>query len=274
MEIALSPAMVSFMASVDWQRPWLASILGHAQAIVAAPDWRVALNEAAIRSALRNHRGLPLRFVAQSDLPTGLAYEEFISTTGNVPTRDNLHDVFNALVWLSFPKIKRQLNLLQATEIARDAKGQGGAGTRGKQRDGATIFDENAALLIASDPGLISMLQNHDWQAAFLQKRALFGSAWEVCLFGHALMEKLVKPYKAITGHAWVVHVPTSYFAKTADQKREWLDDAISCQIAFGFGTANLTPLPILGVPGWWPGQDSEFYRDAAVFRPKRASTA
>ncbi|MFW9622167.1 MAG: DUF3025 domain-containing protein, partial [Macromonas sp.] len=36
------------------------------------------------------------------------------------------------------------------------------------------------------------------------------------------------------------------------------------------------TPLPVLGVPGWWPANaDPTFYADAQVFRPLRvASTA
>jgi hypothetical protein len=30
-------------------------------------------------------------------------------------------------------------------------------------------------------------------------------------------------------------------------------------------------PLPVLGVPGWWPDNESpDFYEDVAVFRPAR----
>ena len=30
-------------------------------------------------------------------------------------------------------------------------------------------------------------------------------------------------------------------------------------------------PLPVLGIPGWWPENEKEdFYDDAAVFRPAR----
>ncbi len=61
------------------------------------------------------------RFVPQESLPEGTAYEEFISATGNVPTRDNLHDFFNGLVWQTFPLIKRELNALQAAQIAPPA---------------------------------------------------------------------------------------------------------------------------------------------------------
>jgi hypothetical protein len=37
--------------------------------------------------------------------------------------------------------------------------------------------------------------------------------------------------------------------------------------------TAGFTPLPVLGVPGWWPDQDDAFYLDHTVFRPKRPAS-
>ena len=39
---------------------------------------------------------------------------------------------------------------------------------------------------------------------------------------------------------------------------------------AEGLSTACFKPLPVLGVPGWWDGQDEAFYADASVFRPKK----
>jgi hypothetical protein len=33
----------------------------------------------------------------------------------------------------------------------------------------------------------------------------------------------------------------------------------------------DFAPLPVLGVPGWWPANESmAFYDDASVFRPGR----
>ncbi|MFN7122209.1 MAG: DUF3025 domain-containing protein, partial [Hydrogenophaga sp.] len=35
------------------------------------------------------------------------------------------------------------------------------------------------------------------------------------------------------------------------------------------------TPLPVLGVPGWWPAnEDAGFYADASVFRAPRQPVA
>jgi hypothetical protein len=59
-----------------------------------------------------------VRFVEQSELPAGESYEAFIARTACVPTRDNLHDLFNGLMWLSYPKTKRLLNTFQAQQIA------------------------------------------------------------------------------------------------------------------------------------------------------------
>lgn len=263
-----------FFDVLDWQRPWLSLLQPLAASIRAAGDWRAALNGAAASIDLRNHRALPIRFVPQADLPQGTAYEAFISATGCVPTRDNLHDFFNALVWLTFPQIKVQLNALQAAEIARSNAASDGAHAgntgRGKLRDGATIFDENAALLLTSDAALVTALRNHQWHDVFIARRTTFGREWDVCLFGHALMEKLVTPRKAITAHAWVVPVDQAFFAMQADERRAWIDAAVAMQLANGVVTSDFTPLPVLGVPDWWDRQGAEFYDDVTVFRPKR----
>lgn len=254
------------MAEIDWRRPWLAELEALAAPIVQASDWRSALNAAAAGLGLCNHRGLPLRFVPQADLPPTTAYEAFISDTGGVPTRENLHDFFNALVWLKWPGMKRQLNALQAAEI-----GCGGRpAPRGKLRDAATIFDENAALLVTRERELVAALRAHRWREAFVTRRTAFLRDCEVHLFGHALMEKLVTPYKAITAHAWIVLVDDAFFAASPREKSAFVDATVCAQLAHGLATTDFTPLPLSGLPGWWPQQDEAFYDDASVFRPLR----
>jgi hypothetical protein len=262
----------ALFAGIDWQRPWLAPFRACAQPIVAAADWQAALNARAADMGLRNHRDLPLRFVPQASLPPGMAYEAFISASGGVPTRENLHDFFNGLVWLTFPRIKVQLNALQAGEIER-AKNHGPA-ARGAVRDAATLFDENTALLVVRDGDWIDALRAHRWSELFVARRAEFSQNCEVYLFGHALMEKLIAPYKAITAHVWPLVAEAGFFALSPLEKQRWLDAAVSAQIKDGFSTRDFTPLPILGVPDWWEAQDKGFYADAAVFRPKRAGSS
>lgn len=259
---------------IDWQRPWLTALRPLAASILNAEDWRSALNTAAQAQSLCNHRGLPVQFVEQAELPAGIAYEAYISDTGHVPTRHNLHDFFNALMWLAFPRIKTQLNALQSAEINRAGlanAAKAGAGlARGRLRDAATIFDENAALFITPYRELIAAVRDHRWLDVFLSQRQVFDGECEVQLFGHALMEKLVVPYKAITAHAWPVLVDPAYFALTPRQKRESIDDVVSKQLSEGFLTVDFMPLPVMGVPGWSENQSSLFYEDATVFRPRR----
>ena len=257
---------------IDWARPWYDAVRPAFHQLEPEGDAFIhALNASAARLALANHRGLQLRFVPQADLPEALAYEEFIGATGCVPTRDNLHDFFNALVWLTFPHIKRELNALQAAQIALAGVGK----SRGPARDAATIFDENCALLAVRDNddgrALAEALRAHRWIEALYERRAQFGRDAEVWLFGHALMEKLVAPRKGITAHTWVVMAPGDYFALGPQARCAWLEAHVAAQLAAGgLNTSCFTPLNVLGVPGWWEGQDEAFYGDTSVFRPKR----
>lgn len=271
----LSDPAPSFLTAIDWSQPWLQPLQQLGRHLSAAAGWRQALNTVAQERAICNYLGLPLSFVAQAELPAAMAYEAFIGSSGKVPTRDNLHDFLNALIWLSFPAIKARLNALQAAELAKAGTLSGSSKPRGAARDAATIFDENAALLLVRDntegQALLAALRNHQWTDAFVAQRQLFGRDAEVWLFGHALLEKLVRPYKAITAHTLVVSAPEAYFALDEEGRRGWIDDHIAADLARHDSlVGRLTPLPVLGVPGWCQGQDSDFYADSAVFRPKR----
>lgn len=259
----------SFLSGIDWSRPWLGSVCAQGQSLAQADDWQAELNQRVAAMGLLNHRGLPVRFVPQAELPPDTAYEAHISQTGHVPTRDNLHDFFNALVWLTFPKIKVQLNLLQAKETERSAAADT-ITPRGKLRDAATIFDENAVLLVSANQDLMHALREHAWEDVFVTRRAEFISDCRVYLFGHALMEKLVEPYKAITGHTWIVAQGCPPKDMPIAEQCAWVDQTVAEQLAQGLSTADFSPLQMLGVPGWWQGQDRDFYCDTTVFRPKR----
>ena len=246
--------------AIDWSRPWLASWRGHGEAL-AARALRVGV-VAALNGALTEPIGLPagpLRFVDHAQRPVAEAYESFIARTACVPTRENLHDFFSGLAWLVHPRLKRRLNELQTAQIAGATKGA----PRGAVRDALTLFDENAALLRAP-PVLADALRQRDWHALFVVHRAVWAEA-RIELFGHALMEKLLRPRAAITAHVWLV-------PPTGADSEAWTVDALTPQ---RLGSGPFLPLPVLGVPGWWAGNESpEFYRDAAVFRPAPIQTA
>lgn len=202
-----------------------------------------------------------VRFVPQAELPPGIAYEQFIFDTGRVPTRENLHDFFNGLCWRRFPLTKQRLNRLQAAQIAAD----GVRDVRGPVRDALTLFDENAALLQAPPP-LWEALIARDWHRLFVTQRPLWAQA-RLVLFGHALLEKLVSPYKSITAHVFREPVPVT-LGDDLTAWDHWLAQGLSARV---LAAKPFTPLPVLGVPGWWPANDDPaYYADAGVFRPRR----
>lgn len=197
----------------------------------------------------------PVSFAPQLALSPSQAYEQFIFETGTVPTRDNLHDFFNGLCWIHFPETKKKLNQLQAAEIAAS----GVTPRRGPVRDALTVFDENAAFLAAPQP-LWDALIARDWRQLFIGLRPLWRQA-RLVLFGHALLEKLVYPRKPITAHI--------YRAQTAINSIAELDAWVAADLsARKLATKPFTPLPVLGVPGWWPENENfSFYDDSLVFR-------
>jgi len=201
--------------------------------------------------------GRAVEFVSQSELSSDIAYEAFIFSHKRVPTRNNLHDFFNGLCWLRFPQAKSRLNFLQAQEIAS----QGVNATRGSLRDALTLFDENVLLLQSSDE-LWQALQDRDWTKLFGELRDEWQSA-HIVIFGHALLEKLVAPYKSITAH--VFRIASDVDAKDDQALDAWL--ATKLQPDY-LATKPYLPLPVLGIPGWWPeNEDLSFYSDTQVFR-------
>lgn len=151
---------------------------------------------------------------------------------------------------------KLALNRLQAEHIQRSGVGA----VRGVVRDAVTVFDENAALLRAPD-ALWEALSGRDWARLFGELRPLWRES-QLVLFGHALMEKLVTPRKAITAHVLRIHPPSD----SLPDIDAWLAGHLNVEL---LTRKPYLPLPVLGVPGWWPANGEKgFYADKAVFRP------
>lgn len=245
------------LVGIDWSAPWLAPYAAMGQG--AADQVAAGASSAQALNAAQASQALPVRFVPQSDLPAGEAYESYIFNSGCCPTREGLHDFFNGLAWLQFPQTKRRLNQLHVAQIEQT----GIQPVRGPARDGLTVFDENAAFLQAPD-ALWDALAAKDWRRLFVDLRPLWSQA-HLVLFGHALMEKLVSPRKAITAHV--------YRAQAAIDSIASLDAWMAADLsADKLASKPFAHLPVLGVPGWWSAnEDPAFYDDVSVFRlPKQ----
>ena len=250
---------IAELASVDWSVPWLAPFADVGQTVAASRDWRRSLNESAATANLCNSSGQRITF-CEPEAAAVEPYESCIARTGRVPTRANLHDLFNALIFLHFPKAKARLNQLQAAAIARNGVGP----VRGPVRDAATLIDENAVLVVTECADIVQSLRSHDWPILFLGNRTAWTEEVDVVAFGHALLQKLTHPYNAITAHALHIPLPPRSLLPQIDR---CMAAALDEQLSPG----ALMPLPVLGIPGWCaPNKNPDFYSDRTVFRPAK----
>ena len=301
-------------AAIDWQAPWLCHLnqLGYISKSITPlsglkndPAQTDKLEQTpdiiakVLNSALQKHaddlqQPLPqtkpalnnqaqtLQFVSQKALPEGEAYERFIGTTGNIPTRDNLHDLFNGSIWLTFPKTKALLNYYHMLEIDQ----QGIGASRGRVRDTITVFDENGAILVTAESSIGKALIDFNWQESLVAPRDKWDNPKQlnkqaqaaVYIFGHALLEKLLHPRKALCAHSIVINVTQDFFALSLSERINLLDQKVADYMDALLSQPDVTPrklspLPILGVPHYWAeNANSSFYDDSHVFRSGRRS--
>ena len=245
--------MAHGLETIDWCAPWLTPLAGVGRGLTGRVNAGSTCHDAL------NSQDATVRFVPQSALPSGEAYEHYIFRTGHCPTREGLHDFFNGLCWIHFPQTKKRLNQLQAAQIEADGVGQ----VRGAVRDALTVFDENAAFLHAPQ-SLWDALVAKDWHRLFVTLRPMWAQA-RLVLFGHALMEKLVSPRKPMTAHVYRAYQATDSIADLD----AWVASDLSAK---KLAAKPFAHLPVLGVPGWWAAnENAAFYEDRSVFRAPRA---
>ena len=224
-------------------------------------------------ASLASGGGAPIRFVPPSPAKEpSTPYETRVFETGEVQTRPgNWHDLFNALVWLAFPRTKAILNRLHHEQIvARRGEPQ-----RGTARDVLTLFDEGGVVVGSADAGLAVLLRDFRWKELFWTNRASVARSMRFHVFGHAIYEKALEPYRGVTAKALVVEVAPEVLCEPTERQLEVLDSRAALHFSAPealASTRSLAPLPVLGVPGWEPDNErEEYYDDASQFRPRRS---
>ena len=265
---------------VNWDRtrlltsPWFASVRHVAERLPA--ERFPALDELNALARQRNARsasGTAIVFVPAGERGRELAsnYEVRTFRAGEVQMRpDSWHDLFNALVWLAFPRTKATLNRLHHDELVR----RWGEPTRGTARDVLTLFDEGGVIVACADPALGQLLEAFRWRELFCARRAEAVAAMRFLVFGHAILERALAPYKGVTAKALVIDVA----AEAAALPPAALADVLDARAAEYFerpgaidSTRALHPLPVLGIPGWTAeNEDPSYYDDEKFFRPGR----
>ncbi len=222
--------------------------------------------------------GIPLDMKPQdSTLPfPEMGYEERVYKKGIISTREqNWHDLFNAFIWLLFPKTKVLLNNLHIQELKQQPNKKRTTG-----RDAITHIDESGIIIVSSTASLLTALKNHQWQEVFVQSRELWFSSEEqqaqigAFVFGHGMYEKAFNPFIGFTGKAYCLAVDKTFYTHDKMTQYKILDQLLYNDIQKNKtlkDSSYLSPLPILGVPGWLDeNKRVEFYNNTHYFRAKR----
>lgn len=255
--------------------PMFAPLAAHAESLRVQPAWpsREALGDLVSTRAIVTASGARLRLVAPlaSDEP----YEAQIHRHGELQTREkNWHDLFNVLTWLAYPRTKSEIarghyNVLdeRANEASAVSEGAG----RGRMRDALTLFDESGVIVAASEPDLLEDIREFRWKRLFRERRDRVSRAMRFYTFGHAILEKALRPYVGMTGHAVLLTVEADFLSAPLARQIETLDGRVGAEMRALTTPRALAPLPVLGIPGWWAGNEQEsFYDDERYFRAGR----
>jgi hypothetical protein len=219
-----------------------------------------ALNQSSVTLS-HAYTSQPLVFAKQTAelLNDGMHYEQRIFQRGLIATRENnWHDLFNAMMWLKYPKIKSALNARQWSDIEGH-----GLKTRTPAQCAMTLFDE-AGAIVSMPTEMLNCWKQHDWQGLFIEH----AQAWQtgrarVAVFGHALLDHALVTETLLVAKCIVLDDKSdlpSYF------------DSIANGIYAGnslLANSELRTLPLCGIPGWHSATDSaEFVNTAACFSP------
>jgi hypothetical protein len=216
--------------------------------------------------------GMPLRLIEQPPRAKDFdaRYEVRLFQTGELPLREaNWHDFFNVLSWLAYPRAKAALNARH--HLAALAQRETGARNRAPLQDALTLFDEGGIIVASSEADLLDDLRAFRWKRLFWERRQAVESRMSWRVAGHALFEKALAPYVGVTGRGLLIEVDHAFHAWTPHEQRAHLDQRAAAWMASPrelSSARDLTPVPVLGVPGWWPAnEDPAFYEDRAYFR-------
>lgn len=124
-------------------------------------------------------------------------------------------------------------------------------------------------MLVGTNATLAGLLAARRWREAFVDGRAAWAQT-RAYLIGHAALEKLLRPWPGITAKCLFIAAPQP---PDEGSPPAWLDEAIAEVWRSGRITrpVELFPMPVLGIPGWWPDNGSAaFYDNPEIFRPAR----
>ncbi|UCD67756.1 MAG: DUF3025 domain-containing protein [Betaproteobacteria bacterium] len=219
-----------------------------------------------------NSNGKRIRFVPQTSKPVSFeqGFEPRAYLSGEVMVRpQSWHDLFNALVWMTFPKAKAVINARHFSLLQEQRNRH-----RSPAGDALTLFDEDGMVVLSSNAHLLELLRAFRWKELFWTHRHAVQAEMCFLLFGHAMYEKALDPFVGMTAKSILLLVPGATLTRRGAALTKAADTRVAdyvCDVNHLAHGKAFSPLPVLGVPGWWPqNKEATFYDDVAYFRPGR----
>jgi len=242
-------------------------------------DYRALLEE---HPPIRTLNGRALSIVEQAGKPAHFTehYAPRIYYSGEIQTRtDNWHDFFQFLTWFIFPRTKAVINSihipLARERIEQNETNQGESiGRRSPIENTLSLFDEGGVVILSSDESLLDHIRDFEWKKLFWERRDELQRNLRCVTFGHAMYEKGLRPYIGMTANAILLYTDQSVIDLALEEQLTWIDEKLASIFEEGsqYTTPkDLSPFPILGMPGWLAENASEaFYDNTQYFRPGR----
>lgn len=256
---------------------WAEKFSGFKDSWPALTDYQNILDE--LPDPIKTLSGETLKIVEQDGKPGHFHqhYAPRIYLTGEIQTRtENWHDFFQFLTWFMFPKTKAVINSIHVPSAQARIDNNVDLGRRSPIENMLSLFDEGGAVILCSDDSLLTLIRDFKWKELFWKRRDELSDKLQLVTFGHALYEKGLSPYVGMTANCILLHVDEEVLQKTNQQQLTYIDKALEELFTQGEPyqkPKDLSPFPLLGLPGWDIGNELESYYDnERYFRPGRTN--
>ena len=188
--------------------PWFAPIRQAAEKLQALENFPTIaeMNEAFAPLVFRETKKVTRRRARKNPIQMTSLYDGVIHLEGEIPTRVNSwHDLFNALVWASFPNTKKAINQAQfeaQRALVADAT-RTLPNSRTRIQDKLTMADEGGVLLVTHDAAAVAQAFNE--RETFAPEN--FHGEVRYVIFGHAIYEHLISSEAPVHATAWILEV-------------------------------------------------------------------
>ena len=232
------------------------------------------------KSRFTSLAGAEIRLVSQDEKASELEqhYAPRIYLQGEIQTREeNWHDFFQAATWALFPSTKVAINALHYPAAKYRYDNKLPKGSRTTLENALSQFDECGIIIYSTRKDLLDMVRNFDWHKLFWSSRDYLNNEFGCIVYGHAIYEKAINPYVGLTAKAILMEVESDIFDQPVEQQIARIDKELAVYFEQPVkiqSPKDLHPFPLLGMPGYYPGNDNEeFYFNQQYFRPGRKTT-